>query len=64
VILWSLLIFWFDGGVLIWLPGPLLLPGLRGLLLFTAMLPAHKTGAESGLVRYLGCNVCFHNANK
>jgi hypothetical protein len=56
--------FWFDGGLFIWLPGPPLLPGPRGLLLFIAISLVDVTGAQSGLDHYLSHSVCFHHAYK
>jgi hypothetical protein len=41
---WSSLIFLFDEGVIIWLPGPLLPPGPLGLLLFTTKFSTDVMG--------------------
>jgi hypothetical protein len=38
-------VFWFDESLFIWLPGPPLLLGPRGLLLFTTISPAEVTSA-------------------
>jgi hypothetical protein len=56
--------FLFDRCVFIGLPRPPLLPGTRGLLLFTTISLADGTGARSGLDYYISRNVCFHHTYK